>query len=201
LASAGRLPHIPVYVDSPLAVNATMVFGAHPECFDEELTTYLLTDNDPFGFNGLHYIQKVEDSKALAEGHVPCIIISASGMINAGRIKHHVFNEVDKEKNTILIVGYCSPETPCGRLREHADHIRLFGQNKQVLAKIEVMDSFSAHGDRMEMLDFLQNQKKSAKRVFLVHGDYKVQQSFSELLMKYGFAQVDIPTLGEEVKL
>jgi len=201
LASAGKLPHIPVYVDSPLAVNATMVFGSHPECFDEDLSSYILTDPNPFGFNGLHYIQKVEDSKALAESHVPCIIISSSGMINAGRIKHHVFNEIDKPNNTLLIVGYCSPETPCGRLRQGVDHIKLFGQTKAVRAKIETMDSFSAHGDRKEMLAFLQNQKNSAKRIFLVHGDYKVQQSYADLLLKDGFAQVDIPTLGEEVKL
>ncbi|MCB9081290.1 MAG: MBL fold metallo-hydrolase [Lewinellaceae bacterium] len=201
LANAGQLPDIPVYVDSPLAVNATMVFASHPECFDAELTEYMLVDDNPFGFNRLHYIRKVEQSKALNTSKEACIIISAAGMINAGRIKHHVYNNIDHEQNTILIVGYCSPDTPGGKLRAGADHLRLFGDWKPVRAKVEVMDSFSAHGDRLELFDFLRPQREHAKRIFLVHGDYDAQQAFQEMLTKAGFAQVDIPALGQEVEV
>ena len=116
LAHAGKLPKIPVYVDSPLAVNATMIFGTHPECFDEDLNEYLLVDDDPFGFNQLKYIRQLEDSKALNVSGDPCVIISSSGMMNAGRVKHHLFHAIDNPINTILIVGYCSPNTPGGKL-------------------------------------------------------------------------------------
>jgi metallo-beta-lactamase family protein len=154
-----KLPPIKVYVDSPLAVNATTVYGAHPECFDSELNKYLLTDKNPFGFNNLTYIREVEQSKALNTSKEPCIIISASGMMNAGRVKHHLANHIEDKKNTILIVGYCTPDTPGGILRSGAEKIKLFGEVKQVRADIEIMDSFSAHGDRDEMKDFIENQK------------------------------------------
>jgi len=110
------LPKIPVYVDSPLAVNATVIFGSHPECYDDELNEYLLKDDNPFGFNELHYIRSVEDSKALNDKPEPCIIISASGMMNAGRVKHHLANNLADKKNTVLVVGYCSPGTPGAKL-------------------------------------------------------------------------------------
>ncbi|MBK8702877.1 MAG: MBL fold metallo-hydrolase [Saprospiraceae bacterium] len=201
LESAGRLPDIPVYVDSPLAVNATTIFGAHPECFDAELTAYLHTDRDPFGFNRLKYIRDVEESKALNNSTEPCIIISSSGMMNAGRVKHHLFNNIDKAENTVLIVGYCSPETPGGFLRAGAQAIKLFGEWKTVRADIAIMDSFSAHGDRKELLDFIQNQKAGLKKLFLVHGDYETQQAFSKYLHAAGFKDIVIPELAQEFDL
>ncbi|NUQ22573.1 MAG: MBL fold metallo-hydrolase [Saprospiraceae bacterium] len=201
LESAGRLPDIPVYVDSPLAVNATTVFGAHPECFDGELTAYLHTDHDPFGFNRLKYIRDVEESKALNKSTDPCIIISSSGMMNAGRVKHHLFNSIDKAENTVLIVGYCSPETPGGFLRDGAQVIKLFGEWKTVRADIAIMDSFSAHGDRKELLDFIQNQKTGLKKLFLVHGTLEKQEAFSKYLQAAGFKDVVIPELAQEFEL
>ena len=113
MASAGKLPKIPVYVDSPLAVNATTVFGSHPECYDNDLHEYMLTDDNPFGFNDLTYIKDVALSKQLNHSREPCIIISSSGMMNAGRVRHHLANNIDNPKNTFLIVGYCAPNTPC----------------------------------------------------------------------------------------
>lgn len=199
--TAGKLPNIPVYVDSPLAINATAVYGSHSECFDNELHRYLLIDNNPFGFNSLKYLREVERSKALNNSHEPCIIISSSGMMNAGRVKHHLFNNVENPKNTFLIVGYCTPDTPGGKLREGATTLKLFGEVVQVKAKIELMDSFSAHGDREEMKTFLQNQKTKAKTIFLVHGDYKVQKSWKTTLMEDGFRKVDIPGLGDIASL
>jgi metallo-beta-lactamase family protein len=197
----GQLPRIPVFVDSPLSVNATMIFGSHPECFDQELAEYMLIDPNPFGFNNLKYIRATEDSKALNTMEGPAIIISSSGMITAGRIKHHVFNNIDHKENSILIVGYCSPSTPCGHLRNGGENLRLFGEWKPVRAEVYVMDSFSAHADRLELLEFIKNQKEGLKTLFLVHGTLDRQESFRELANRYGFDDVQIPALGEEVNL
>ena len=201
LETKGRLPHIPVYVDSPLAVNATTIFGAHPECFDNQLHEYMLVDDNPFGFNALEYVKSVEVSKQLNHTTEPCIIISASGMMNAGRVKHHLYNSMDKKRNTILIVGYCSPNTPGGKLRAGAEELRLFGDLKPVNADVEIMDSFSAHADRNEMVDFIHNQRGHLKKLFLVHGVLDRQESFQEMLGENGFRQVEIPTLGQVFEL
>ena len=201
LHHAGRLPKVPVYVDSPLAVNATEVFVNHPECFDHDLHQYMLEDENPFGFNGLQYVRSVDGSKQLNTSQNPCIIISASGMMTAGRIRHHLLNGIENRRNTFLIVGYCSPNTPGGRLREGAQSLYIMGQHKQVLADVEVMDSFSAHGDRVEMLDFLKNQRSSAKKIWLVHGTTDRQEKWRDYLLQHGFADVGIPDLGEEVQV
>ncbi len=200
-SNAHRLPPIKVYVDSPLAVNATTVFGSHPECFDNELSKYILKDDNPFGFNDLIYIRDVEQSKALNTSKEPCIIISASGMMNAGRVKHHLANNIEDNKNTILIVGYCSPDTPGGILRSGATGIKLYGQYKTIRAQIEIMDSFSAHGDRDEMRDFIQNQKSRLKKLFLVHGEYDTQQSWKNFLVQNGFKNIEIPEKGSVIEL
>jgi len=200
LESAGLLPKLPVYVDSPLAVNATMIFGQHPECFDNELNQYLLIDNNPFGFNDLNYIREVAHSKALNDSQEPCIIISSSGMMNAGRVKHHLFNNIENEKNTFLIVGYCSPNTPGGMLRDGVESIKLFGDWKMVKADVKVMDSFSAHGDRNEMYDFISNQD-DVKNIFLVHGELDRQEKWKEFLHEKGFKHVEIPEEGQEFEM
>lgn len=201
LETIGQLPKIPVYVDSPLAVNATMIFGTHPECYDQQMHEYLLIDDNPFGFNSLTYVRQVEVSKSLNNRTEPCIIISSSGMMNAGRVKHHLFNSIDQPQNTLLIVGYCSPETPGGKLRDGAEEIKLFGEVKPVRARIEIMDSFSAHADRNELLDFVSNQKGRIKSIFLVHGTLERQEEFRELLNRNGFGEVKIPQLGESFEL
>ncbi len=200
LEHAGRLPNIPVYVDSPLAVNATSIYGTHPECYDGDLNQYLLQDSDPFGFNSLTYVRDVNMSKNLNHSKKPCIIISSSGMMNAGRVKHHLFNSIENPKNTILIVGYCSPDTPGGMLKNGIEEIKLFGEMKQVRAEIKTMDSFSAHGDRKEMLEFISNQKR-LKKIFLVHGEYETQKKFKTYLEKAGHKNVIIPKLGQEIDL
>ena len=164
LSNQGLLPNIPVYVDSPLAIDATQIFTEHPECYDEEILEYLISDPNPFGFKNLHLIKDVEGSKRLNTDKNPCIIISASGMGNAGRVKHHLYNSLSNPKNTILIVGYCSPQTPGGQLRAGASSIFLFGDEIPVRAKIDTMDSFSAHGDQKEMLVALKNNLASHKK-------------------------------------
>lgn len=201
LEHEGKLPKIPVYVDSPLAVNATMIFGNHPECFDQEMHEYMLLDQNPFGFNKLFYIREVAQSKDLNNRKEACIIISASGMANAGRVKHHLSNSVENPKNGVLIVGYCAPYTPGGMLRDGAKKITLFGKPLNVNCAVHTMDSFSAHGDRSEMRDFIQGQKGHAKKIFLVHGTLDRQEEFKSYLEDAGFQNIEIPSLGDEFNI
>jgi metallo-beta-lactamase family protein len=202
LESSGKLPRIPVYVDSPLAVNATDIFTMHPECFDAEITDYLSHNDNPFGFNSLTYTRTVEESKALNAKNNPCIIISASGMANAGRIRHHIFNNIEDADNTILIVGYCSEGTLGSRLREFPDTVRIFGKELVVRAGIKIIDGLSGHADQAEMLKFLDNQDRSkVKKLFLVHGEYERQQKMQGALKGAGFSNIFIPELGSEFVL
>ncbi len=196
METAGLLPKIPVYVDSPLAVNATHIYGTHPECYDSNLQEYMLEDPDPFGFNSLKYIKSVNESKQLNDMKKPAIIVSSSGMMNAGRIRHHLYNNMEDPKNTFLIVGYCSPDTAGGMLKAGVKELKIFGEIKKVNAKIETMDSFSAHADRKEMVEFLSNQKK-LKKIYLVHGEYRPQQAFKKYLEEAGIGEVIIPDLGD----
>ncbi|OWY20659.1 MBL fold metallo-hydrolase [Sphingobacteriales bacterium UPWRP_1] len=202
LQQQGQLPKIPVYVDSPLATNATHVFQMHPECFDKQITEYMRVDPNPFGFNQLTYVRTVEASKRLNYDRKPSIIISASGMANAGRIKHHIYHNIENARNTILFVGYCAPYTLGGEIKSGAKSVRIFGEVRRVKAKIAEMDSFSAHGDQQEMIDFLNNQDRNRlNRLFLVHGEYEVQKKFKTALENHNFSNVSIPQLGETFDL
>lgn len=201
MANQKLLPPIKVYVDSPLAINVTNIFLLHPECFDEDIAKYIHTDPNPFGFNNLFYVKDVETSKALNNAKEPCIIISASGMMNAGRSKHHLFNSVENPNNTILIVGYATPETPGGILRSGAKTIRIFDEEKVIRADVKIMDSFSGHGDRDEMLNFIINLKGHVKKIFLVHGELDVQSNFKQFLIDNDMGMIDIPSPGQEVSL
>lgn len=201
LVRENRLPDIPVYVDSPLAVNATRVFEMHPECFDKEMIQYMQVDPNPFGFDRLKYTRSVEESKMI-NNKKGCIVIAASGMINAGRIKHHVFNGIENPANTILMVGYCAPNTPGGQLRSGVQQIRMFGEYKSVNARVEIMSSFSAHGDYREMIDFLKLQdKQKLRKIALVHGDKEALNGFKGHLENAGYAQIGIPRLGDRIDL
>lgn len=200
METAGMLPRIPVYVDSPLAVNATTVFNEHPECFDHDLVQYMAKDPNPFGFNNLQYVKDVAVSKSLNGRKEPCIIISASGMMTAGRVVHHIRNNITNKKNTLLIVGYCAPSTLGGILRSGVDKIKMFGEWLPVNADVVIMDSFSAHADRNEMADYLKNQTK-LKKLFLVHGEKDTQMNFKAFLEEKGFKNVEVPALEETVEL
>jgi metallo-beta-lactamase family protein len=194
-----RLPRINVYVDSPLAVNATNVFRMHPECFNNDVLEVMETDPDPFGFNSLYYIRGHEDSKKLNDIHKPCIIISASGMMEAGRVKHHLANTISTAKNTILAVGYCAPNTLGARILRGDKKVSIHGNSYEVNAEIQRIDSFSGHGDYKEMADYLSCQnKKMIAQTFLVHGDYEVQQTYRDYLETKGFENITIPDVGEE---
>ena len=203
LYNKGLLPKIEVFVDSPLSVNATEIFRLHPECMNEEVKEVIKTDPDPFGFNSLHYIKNVDESKALNDYHNPCIIISSSGMLEAGRIKHHVANNVSNWRNTILIVGYCTPSSLGARIQEPGlRYISIFGEMHEVNASIAKIEAFSGHGDYNEMIAFLSCQDTTlVRKTFLVHGEYDVQLKYSEELKKAGFHDIEIPTVGQEFEL
>lgn len=199
LETAGRLPRINVYVDSPLSTNATEIMRAHPECYNEKVLEYMKIDSDPFGFNRLKYIRDVNESKLLNASKEPCIIISASGMMEAGRIIHHLRNNIGNKKNTILIVGYCSPYTLGHRIARGDKKIKLFGEEIEVKADIQIMDEYSAHGDYNEMIEYLKCQDpKKVKELYLVHGQFETQIKYRERLEKEGFEKVRIPSLNSE---
>ncbi len=196
------LPKINVYVDSPLSVNATNIMRAHPECFNDDILEYMKNDPDPFGFNNLIYVQDVEESKQLNERKEPCIIISASGMADAGRVKHHIANNVSNPNNTILMVGYAEPHSLGGKLRNGSKVVKIFGIEHQVNAEVVIIDSYSAHGDYKEMIGYFECQdKKQVKQVFLVHGEYDVQISYKEKLKEAGFKHITIPAQNDIIEV
>lgn len=197
-----RLPKIPVYVDSPLSVNVTGIYAKHPECFDKEVREIMNHDPNPFGFQSLEFITDTQDSKELNTSKEPCIIISASGMAESGRIVHHIKHQIENASSTILIVGYASEHSLAGRLRKKPDFVKIHGQEHRVNARIEIMDSFSAHGDEEELVQFLSSQnKKQLKNIFLVHGEDEALQAFSNRLIHEGFSQTTIPAHGEVITI
>lgn len=198
-----RLPPIPIYVDSPLAVNATGVYLAHPECFDEELLHYMrTTDGDPLGFERLTYTRSVEESKALNDTEMPMVIISASGMCEGGRILHHLRNNIEDAKNTVLIVGYCADHTLGKRIVERRNEVRIFGEPHTLRAEVAVMNSYSAHADEPGLVDFIgQHDPNRLARIFLVHGAPKRQQALANALDERGYPGVHIPEHGTSVDL
>lgn len=202
MESAGELPPIKVFVDSPLSTNATEIVRSFPDHFNPGTLKYMERDKNPFGFSGLHYIRDVKYSKLLNTLDEPCIIISASGMAEAGRILHHLKNNIEEERNTILIVGYCEPSTLGGQLRSGAKEVKIFGRNYQVKARVEVLDAYSAHGDYREMIEFLKCQEAHLIRhLFLVHGRPDVQEAFVNHLDQAGFHHMYIPEKGEVFEL
>ncbi|HNS13471.1 MAG TPA: MBL fold metallo-hydrolase, partial [Bacteroidia bacterium] len=197
-----KLPNIKVYVDSPLAINATGIMQAHSECFNEKMHQAMLDDPAPFGFDNLFYVRKAEDSIRLNESKEPMIIISASGMAEAGRVKHHIRNNIEKPNCGILMVGYCTPDSLGGRLLEGAAEVVIFGKTYQVKAKVHVLNSYSAHADYNEMLEYLSCQKPNkVKKTFLVHGDYDVQVDWREKLKDFGLKHIEIPEMSSNWNL
>lgn len=194
-----RLPNLNFYVDSPLSRKATQVMRDHTNLYNKEVKKVMERDDDPFDFPNLVFIDDAEESKALNGSDEPCVIISASGMADAGRVKHHIANNIGKPEATILIVGYCEPGSLGGRLMRGAKQVRIFGEEYQVNCSVKVMRSLSAHGDYKDILRYLSCQKASeVQKIFLVHGDYEEQILFRERLQKAGFKDVEIPDLHSE---
>ncbi|MBI4994260.1 MBL fold metallo-hydrolase [Candidatus Peregrinibacteria bacterium] len=195
-----RVPEIPIFVDSPLSVNLTEIFTSHPECLDKETwEAFLKNQKNPFGFGNLKYITDVEDSKALNEYRGPCIIISAAGMCEHGRILHHLANNIEDPKNTILIVGFMAENTLGRKILERQPIVKIFGEPYSLRANVVVMDAFSAHADRSDLLDYL-SYIRGLKKIFLVHGEEAQQDLLKNILNEQGYKDVSAPAPGEEFK-
>jgi metallo-beta-lactamase family protein len=197
-----RLPQIPYYVDSPLSLEATQVIKSYPEYFNVRIQEILKNDKDPFDFPGLNFVKSVEESKALNFYNGPCVIISASGMADAGRVKHHISNNIENSRNSIVMTGYCEPHSLGGRLKLHPKEVNIFGVTHEVNAEIGEIRSMSAHGDYNDLCQWLACQDtKLVKKLFLVHGEYNVQQDFQQRLITKGFSDVEIPERHYEIGL
>lgn len=202
MKNAGLLPPIQVFVDSPLSTNATDIMRRHVGLLNDKVREYVRQDPDPFGFSNLHYIKESEDSRRLNEMREPCIIISASGMMEAGRIKHHLLHTISHERNTVLIVGYCSPNTLGGELLALKKQVKIFGEMVPVRAEVKVIASYSAHADYSELIRFLScQQKDQVKKIFLVHGEAPAKYAFKTRLLQEGYASVEIPEKGQIFEL
>ncbi len=202
LSLDNKLPQLPIYVDSPLSMEATQVVRSHPENFNKAIKKVLEKDDDPFDFPGVKFIESADESKRLNTLPQPCVIISASGMADAGRIKHHIMNNISDSRNTILMVGYCEPNSLGGKLMNGAKEVRIFGEHFKVIAEVGSMRSMSAHGDYDDLCQFLACQDNEAvKTVSIVHGEYAVQQEFQRRLQKKGFRDVRVPAMHQEYGL
>jgi metallo-beta-lactamase family protein len=189
-----RLPDLDYYVDSPLSVEATQIVKSYPAYFNKRIQKILETDSDPFSFKGLKFIKTVDESKLLNFKSGPYVIISASGMADAGRVKHHINNNIENSKNTILLTGYCEPRSLGGKLLDGRKEVRIYGVEREVHAEIGQIRSMSAHGDYEDMSQWLACQDpKQVQKLFLVHGEYDVQQAFQQRLMRKGFPEVIVP--------
>ncbi len=198
----GLAKEIPIYVDSPLAVNVTGIFRKHTECFDKETIDFMNKYDDPFGFNKLTYINSVEESKRLNDLPGPMLIISASGMAEAGRILHHLRNNIENPNNIILMVGYCAENTLGRKIMDREKTVKIFGEEFHLNADVVVLHSMSAHADADELTNYCKKLNiMQIKKAFLVHGDYDQQQLFSQHLKKINIKDVEIPDRGDSFEI
>ena len=204
LAQAHKLPELPIFVDSPLAVNVTEIFRLHRECYDEEVKQFLEKNDrrDPFGFHRLTYIRSVEGSKELNFLREPAIIISASGMAEAGRILHHLKNNIEDPRNTVLIVGWQAPHTLGRRLVERQPVVKIFGEEYKLRARVETINAFSAHADRDGLVGYVEQLGPSRlKAAYVVHGEEEASLSLAERLLNIGVRKAIVPEVGQEIDL
>ena len=195
-----RLPQIPIYVDSPMASKATEVYRRHPECYDREASQWLEKE-DILGFRRLRYVESVEESKRLNELRIPCVIIASSGMVEAGRILHHLLHGTGNPRNTVLMVGYCAPHTLGRRLAEKQPVVRIFGQQYRLRARVEQIDGLSTHADRDELLEYMQGMSSPPRTVYIVHGDKPQSLAYAAHLRTEGLGKVNVPHEGETFDL
>ena len=198
----GRLAELPVYVDSPLSTHATEVFARHPECYDREALRTWGREGDLFGRSGpVRYITAVEDSKALNHLDEPCVILSASGMCEVGRILHHLKNHVEDERNTVVIVGFMAQHTLGRRIVERREEIKIFGRMYRLLARVEILNGFSAHADVDEFRRLYAPIAGKLRRAFVVHGEEKQPLAMQALLEELGCRDVAIPSPGDTFEI
>ena len=188
----GELPRLPIFVDSPLAQKATKVISSHPECFDKEIMDFYAQGGQPFFPEGVHYVEKSRDSKALNYKDGPFIVIAGSGMAEGGRIVHHLKHGLGDERNTVLFVGWCAPHTLGRRLLEGRP-VKIFGRPVEVNARVEKLNSYSAHAGRTDLIDFLAPAKEFDAQIHLVHGDEDTALGFQHNLIREGHRRVNVP--------
>jgi metallo-beta-lactamase family protein len=196
LHSSGAIPELPIFVDSPLATRTTDIFKLHPEVYDAEIRDFILAgdDKNPFGFDTLQYTQSVEQSKALNERKGPMVIISASGMMEGGRILHHLRSRIEDPRNTILITGWQAPNTLGRRMVEKEPMVRIFGDEFQMRAQVEVQTGFSGHADHDGLMNFVRVMEKRPDQTFIVHGEEEASQNLAhDLRTELGLENVVIP--------
>jgi metallo-beta-lactamase family protein len=194
-----RLPELDYFVDSPLSIKATEIVKRYPSDFNGSIQKILQSDTDPFKFRGLRYVKTVDESKLLNFRNEPCVIISASGMAEAGRVKHHISNNIENSRNSILMTGYCEPNSLGARLMSGKKEVKIFGVEHEVHAEVGSIRSMSAHGDYEDLSQFLACQDPAkVKKLFLVHGELNVQEDFRDRLIRKGF-DVEIPELHAEI--
>ncbi len=196
-------PRVPVYVDSPLTVKITDIFKLHPECYDAETRGLMRSNDSPFDFPEVTYVDSVEDSKAIDAEQGPAIIISASGMCEAGRILHHLKSTIEDDRNTVLIVGYQAQHTLGRRLVEQRTRVKIFGVERDRRAEVVVLNGFSAHADQRDLLAYAKDVRERGhlRQVALVHGDPRPQKILAELLRAGGHPNVMIPASGDRMEL
>jgi metallo-beta-lactamase family protein len=192
-----KIPEIPVYVDSPLAIDATEIFRLHPECFDSKTNEFLRTVDDPFGFRHLHYTRTTDESKMINIIAGPLIIIAGSGMAENGRILHHLKNNIRNPLNTILIVGWQAENTLGRKIEEKWPTVPIFGEPYELKCQVEVFDEFSAHADRNDLVNWVKQGKDRWQKVFIVHGEPKSSNALASALKEIGIKEVVVPELGE----
>jgi len=200
LYNENRIPDFPVYVDSPLSVETTGVYRLHPECFDPETYRLFLDERqDPFGFKRLQYIRDVEDSKRLNDLKGSCMIISASGMAETGRVLHHLKNNIENPNNCVMLMGYMAEHTLGRRLADGATEVKIFGEVYQRRCEVKKLDGMSAHADRSDLLDYARrHQPNKLKHIFLVHGEVEPMTALAAGIRSLGFPNVHMPKEGEE---
>jgi metallo-beta-lactamase family protein len=198
-----QLPSVPVYVDSPLAVNATDIFKMHPECFDDETKAFIKADkhHTALGFDRLIYTRSVAESKALNDRKDPMIIIAASGMAETGRILHHLRNNIGNPKNTILIVSWQAPYTLGRRLADREKRVRIFGEEFEVRAEVATIGGLSAHAGQDFLIEYALKVKDTAKQLFLVHGEPTPAEKLADKLVEAGMERPLYPELRESVEV
>jgi metallo-beta-lactamase family protein len=202
LSEAQKIPDLNIYVDSPLAIDVTEIFRAHPECYDEETLALLQEARDPFGFRRLSYVRNVEDSKRLNFLRDSAVIISASGMAESGRILHHLKNNIEDSDNTILFSGFQAENTLGRRILDGSRRVRIFGEEYDVRAKVARIEGYSAHADSAELRAWVGHlDRKQLQGIFLVHGELDSAQGLSGLLRQDGFADIMIPERGQSYEL
>jgi metallo-beta-lactamase family protein len=201
LAKQERIPSIPIFVDSPLAVNVTEIFRKHAECFDAETLQWLQEGEDPFGFKRLQYIREASESRKLNDLHGPFIVISASGMCEVGRILHHLRNNIEDPRNTVLITGFQAEHTLGRKLVEKCREVRIFGEPVTVRAEVSSLDELSGHADQGELLAWMKPLVGTLKRVFLVHGEPLQSATLAERIRSEYSLEVTVPALGDSFVL